>query len=879
MQKKYLKDVLAPAFYQKRPFRLKLLLLLAIPSLLTVKTCLASATSLPEDQRFHERTNPRNIRSFALAPLAPQFWGEIDPVPSFLPSGLQDRETRVEIRRGLPTLSQGQQLAQVQNSTRAKASELMQQGTQHYQSRKFEAAIQAWQGALKMYRQLQDPRGEGLTLARLGLATQDLGQPQKAIPYFEQALPKLRQANEQAMEASVLGNLGNNYFRSGNYAKAIQFYQQSIALWGTLADEASQGQALRGLGNVYIAMGNYTQALSLHQRGLAMAQASGNLEAIANAYNSLGAIQSNQRQFQQARQYYQQSLETAKQISEPAASQMLQAQALNNLGAVALSLSTPNTAQTYYQQSLAIAQALKHQRLEGTALRGIGSVYTSKKAYAQALPPLKTTLAIAKQVNDPKLEATTLHLMGANLWKLGQLDQAKTHFESAIARLEALRENLEDIDKVSIFETQKHSYALLRRVLAEQGQYDAALEAAENGRARAFIELLAKRLNSTGQLTSTLQQQTAPPSIETLRQVAIQQKATLVEYALLSDEEFIATGKFHGDYVKLLIWVVDPTGQISFREVNFGPAEAQLIQQAGAWANDWHTFRDREAELETQFQQLHQSLHRILIEPIASLLPANPEAPVIFIPHRELFQVSFPALQEANGSYLIQKHTILTAPAIQVLQFTHQQRQRLQATPRPATALVVGNPTMPLQLSSLPGSEQEAQTVAQFLNTQPMIGAAATESTIKRTIGSARTIHLATHGLLREFTNSGVPGAIALAPGNGEDGLLTSDEILNLKLNADLVVVSACDTGRGHLTGDGVVGLSRSLLATGVPSVMISLWEIADDSTAVLMSEFYRQYTQTNNKAQALRQAMLKTMQNYPHPTQWAPFTLVGEGQ
>ncbi|BAZ48475.1 WD-40 repeat-containing protein [Nostoc sp. NIES-4103] len=98
-----------------------------------------------------------------------------------------------------------------------------------------------------------------------------------------------------------------------------------------------------------------------------------------------------------------------------------------------------------------------------------------------------------------------------------------------------------------------------------------------------------------------------------------------------------------------------------------------------------------------------------------------------------------------------------------------------------------------------------------------------------------------------------------------------------MKLNAELVVLSACETGQGKITGDGVIGLSRSLIAAGVPSVVVSLWSVDDKSTKLLMTEFYRQMQQNPNKATALRQAMLLTMKQYPQPKYWAAFTLIGE--
>jgi CHAT domain-containing protein len=137
-------------------------------------------------------------------------------------------------------------------------------------------------------------------------------------------------------------------------------------------------------------------------------------------------------------------------------------------------------------------------------------------------------------------------------------------------------------------------------------------------------------------------------------------------------------------------------------------------------------------------------------------------------------------------------------------------------------------------------------------------------------------VHLATHGLLETVTGD-IPGAIALAPSGEDNGLLSASEIFDLKLRANLVVLSACDTGRGDIKGDGVIGLSRSLIAAGVPSVVVSLWAVDDAATRLLMSDFYRQLQTNPHKAQAMRQAMLNTMQQYPDPRDWAAFTLVGE--
>jgi CHAT domain-containing protein len=202
---------------------------------------------------------------------------------------------------------------------------------------------------------------------------------------------------------------------------------------------------------------------------------------------------------------------------------------------------------------------------------------------------------------------------------------------------------------------------------------------------------------------------------------------------------------------------------------------------------------------------------------------------------------------------------------------------------------VVGNPTSPkiplvpgqppAQLSPLPGAQQEAIDIAKLLSTQPLIGEAATEAAIVQKLPQARIIHLATHTLPEDFKGKGVPGAIVLAPSSNDDGLLTTSEIMNLRLNAELVVLSGDSTALGRITGDGVIGLSRFFMAAGVPNVIGSLWCVPDKPTAVLMTQFYRQLQLTGNPASSLRSAMLTTMKENPNPKNWAAFTLIGTAQ
>jgi CHAT domain-containing protein len=366
----------------------------------------------------------------------------------------------------------------------------------------------------------------------------------------------------------------------------------------------------------------------------------------------------------------------------------------------------------------------------------------------------------------------------------------------------------------------------------------------------------------------------APPKVDAIRAIAKAQNATLVEYAIVGPN-------------LLYIWIIKPTGEISFRSTPLEPKQGipQLVARGrseikvrGGRSGLPKIARANVADTTPPATSGNLArLHQVLIDPIAADLPTDPNQRVIFLPQGELFLLPFAALRDAQGKYLIERHTIAIAPSIQTLNLTRTQAAQSLAQGR---SVVVGDPTMPSfegeVLPPLPGARQEAIAIGEILKSTPLLGAQATKATVLEQLRTASTVHFATHGLL-DTIKGDMPGAIALAPSGTDNGLLSASEIFDLKLRANLVVLSACDTGRGAINGDGVIGLSRSLIASGVPSVVVSLWAVDDNSTRVFMSDFYRNRQTNPNKAQALRQAMLNTMKQYPHPRDWAAFTIVGE--
>ncbi len=865
------------------------------------------------------------------------------------------------------------------------ADALLNQGHQQYQTSQFIAALQSWEQALQIYREIKDRNGEGNALGNLGVAYNSLGDYPKAIDYQQQSLKIARKIKDRKGEGKSLGNLSNTYYFLGDYPKAINYSQQSLKIAQEIQDRLTESRVLGTLGNTYYSLGDYPKAINYHQQSLKIAREIKDRKGEVKSLVSLGAVYSSLGDYPKAVKYHQQSLRIAREINdrggEVAAFSNLgvtyrilgdypkaidyqqqslkiareiknrkgEGAALGNLGIAYHSLGDYLKAIEYYEQHLKIAREIKHrygesaalgnlglayhslgdypkaidyqqQRLkiareikdreaEGGALINLGIAYGSLGNYPKAIDYQQQSLKIAREIKDRLSEGAALNNLGVAYYEQRNLTLAENTLMEGIKVYESLRgRELKDNEKVTFFDTQRRIYRILQEVLIAQNKIDAALEISERGRGRAFVELLASRLS-----TNPEEQAPTAPNIAEIKQIAKSQNTTLVQYSIIGDEFKIA-GKPQYKQSELYIWVIKPTGEVTFRKADLKPlwqkenttlAELVTTSRNSIGARG-AAFRGIEVSFNPDAPKATNKLkrlHELLINPIADLLPKNPSARVTFIPQSSLFLVPFPALQDKNGKYLIEKHTILTSPSIQVLELTREKRQQIgqrigEGQRMGNNMLIVGNPTMPKippkigeapqQLTPLPGAEREAKAIAKLFGAKPLIGNEATETKVTQRLPQARLIHLATHGLFDDV--QGLNSGIALAPnpplsplikeGNEKgDGLLTAGEILDLKLNAELVVLSACDTGRGKISGDGVIGLSRSLISAGVPSVLVSLWSVPDAPTAELMTQFYQNLQNNPDKAQALRQAMLKIMKQHPNPRDWAAFTLIGEAE
>lgn len=310
----------------------------------------------------------------------------------------------------------------------------------------------------------------------------------------------------------------------------------------------------------------------------------------------------------------------------------------------------------------------------------------------------------------------------------------------------------------------------------------------------------------------------------------------------------------------------------------------------------------------TKQRAMAEDLFTLLFGKLVSQL--RDESKLIVIPDGLLNYVPYESLVH-NDRYLIEDHQISYLPSASLIELLRQTAKSTPDRDGQLDLLAFGDPVFQPQskisltrkltsnrsqmgpqvwdwdrtrLSRLPRTRDEVEYIASLIpkeRTRLYLGKDSTEKAFKQEpLNRYRWIHLATHSLINERNPGRSAVVLALDGNNDEDGFLSATEIAELDLNCDLVILSACDTGRGQLSsGEGIIGLSRSFFIAGARSVIVSQWAVSDISTAQLMKDLYQQLVDGSAKPAALREAKLRMIHGGSetrHPYYWAPFIVIG---
>jgi CHAT domain-containing protein len=538
---------------------------------------------------------------------------------------------------------------------------------------------------------------------------------------------------------------------------------------------------------------------------------------------------------------------------------------------------------------------------EGDLYGKLGDVYVRLNQIPEALESFNKALALAEKQQRPSRISQASTAIGNLLRRSGRADDAIVHYRRSIDQIESTRSLLQSEEfRQSFFEGGLGVYASVIDSLLRAEKQEDAFNYNERARSRGFLDLLGtkvqlSRAGSLAQEERSLQGKINALSARLAGQEDGEEQdgeeQELVDTGRLRRELVIARKDFDSFLAKVKkenkeqasLMSVEP---LTVRQVQgmldpgvamleyFVTREAVILWilekdklasvhvplRRGQLQSKVSSFRQsiQQFEQKDKFKQQSEELYKTLIQPALAHVRAKE---LLVIPHDVLHYLPFQALLSPQGKYLIEDYPINYLSSASLMQFTQEKRKAKgelsSVLAQGGKVLTFGNPDLNDPNRSLQFAEIEAKEIkALYPQSTIYLEKEATEEKAKSLSSQNDIIHFASHAELSE--DDPLASAILLAKSDKEDGRLEVREIFGMDLKASLVVLSACETGLGKLSsGDELVGLTRAFIYAGTPSVVASLWNVDDSSTAQLMASFYKNL-KTMTKVEALRQAQLQ---------------------
>jgi CHAT domain-containing protein/tetratricopeptide (TPR) repeat protein len=795
--------------------------------------------------------------------------------------------------------------------------------------------------ALETLEHLQAMTFVGAASVALGRLEYSLGNDRKSSEYFDRAIAAFDATGNRRERARALFN---RLVTSGtdDLATRERQYEALLVEARASADVDFEASILHSWGDQLVMKGEYERASDKLESAAVSASKANDRDQLTTIYTSLGRLYRVHAQPQAAITYQLKALE----LSEQSRSPRIRVQSLNAVGAAYQSAGDLVKARQYYERALAMADEtgsaaiidfLRAQLggllvltrdaeparvlLEGVLARGIeqhpATRYSQLSEAYYMLGRFDDALGAAKRglelcTKDDLLDCVYGHLRIADAeLALGHESAALTEEDVALRSIEELHRKLVATDflKQEFHHFWEPVYSLDIKLHVRRGEFREALETAELARARSFVDLLASHeISSQKQTVPELTALTARRSTTTIRSTAAAEAPSADRLAAVAARLHSTILEYWVAPDALYVWTVAPDGAIQGARVNVtGTKLEELIRSTSPFA---HKDEGRRASapirsrgndsisVATRTNPAWSELYNLLVKPIERALPQRAGSRLTIVAHGPLLHLPFAALRDEHGRYLIERYKVHSVPAAAVLEFTTGRRRPnartgsllLVADPA-APPVVAGEPALP----RLPGSAEEARAIAQLVpssRTMLLADADATETRVRNAVASRAVVHFATHAIVRDADP--MASFLALGRSRDGDGRLTAEKIYGMKLDADLVVLSACRSGDGLVTGDGVAALARAFFYAGAASVVVSVWDVADAPTSRLLPAFYRAWLGGADKASALRTAQLELIRELragrvrtktplgeiaipEDPAFWAGFVLLGE--
>ena len=820
-----------------------------------------------------------------------------------------------EYKKALDSCNQALLVRQDLNDRSSEATTLDNIGTIYSSLGEYQQALDYHNKTLAIYRDVGNREGVAIALNNIGWVYGTLGEYQKAIDIYNQAVEIFRAAGDRYRESNSLNNIGANYADLGEYRKALDIQLRVLSIRRAVNDHAGEAVTLNNIAFCYSKLGQKQNALDYYDQAVKLHRAVGNPRQLATALRNIGVVQRDSGEYQKALDYLNEAL----QLSEKIGDKNGEAGELAEIARLERDRGNVVEARSRIESALAAIESLrinvKSQQLRTSFLASVRKYYEFEVDVLMRLHKERPT----EGFDAAALEASE---RGRARSLLESLSEARAEIRQGVSPLlldheRQLRQAIGDraerqMRLLSGAHTEAQATALAREIDTLTSDY----------------EQVQTQIRQTSPRYAALTQP-APLGLKQIQQQVLDDESLLLEYALGEDRSFV--------------WVVTPHSIKSFelpKRTTIEEAARRVYESLTARGKSLpnETLEQKQLRIDladAEYPRAASALSQILLGPMVSELgkkrllvvsegalqyvpvgalpdpkdeggrmkdeSANPLHPSSFIPHPLIVDHEIVSLPSASVLAALRQEASNRKPAMKAVAVLadpvfSRDDSRVSRTGRSLTVQDQSLPADVLRSAEESGlrdfvrlrfSRAEADAIArlvpggQRLEAVDFVANRATATSAD--LDQYRIVHFATHGLINSQHPelSGIVLSLVDQEGQQQNGFLRLYEIYNLRLNAELVVLSACQTALGkEIKGEGLIGLTRAFMYAGAPRVVASLWRIDDRATAELMTRFYRGMLKDGLRpAAALRAAQVSMWKEnrWSGPHYWAAFTIQGE--
>ena len=766
-------------------------------------------------------------------------------------------------------------------------------GILYAQRERHRESLEVWRRAKRLYHRARRLGDEGVVANDIGTSYFKLSELDLAAKSHDEALTLGKRTGNAKIAGAALYSLGYISWRRGKYSEALEKLEPArIAAKGV--DEAQEGQALTALGLVFSSVGKADIALDQFREALTIFERLGNEEQKAITLTQMGNAYVRRGDPERATEFYRKALEIQSRIQDEGSLLVT----LNGLGLASLNQDQPQEALDFFSKSLERARKTENVAQEARIWTNLGWTYSELGREKDAYTAYEKALHLGEKTENRGMKTAARLGLALLEEKRGNPIAALVQAESAVSSVEELREETGPDLTIAFIATQQDVYDVLIDILLwlhelrpSEGHGARALRVSEQARSRGLLDKIRERSPAAPSAPRIL-------SLPEIQSSVLGPDTLLLEYHLGRRASYL--------------WLVE---EASLQIVRLPPREE--LEALAERARGLMFFSNRR-EKKSEARTVAVNLSRMLLGPAVGSL--RRKRLLISVP-TALQSVPFLALPdpaalgpETRSEWprpLIINHEVIKIPSASVLAALRAREEArpdpqgllaLLADPvfgfhderllRPGGTLQQTRSEIPLAplwgtFKRLTYAREEAESILGEVGSRRAFSALGFDATralvLSGRLRDFRNIHFATHGLLR--SDAADLSALVLSQldprGRPQNGFLRAAEIYELDLSADLVTLSACETGLGEkIPGEGLMGLPHAFFTAGATRVIVSLWAVNDLATAKLMKRFYHEYLSRGlSPAAALREAQKAMWQSraYNAPFYWGGFELQGD--